>query len=182
MQLEELLIRHQDEIVDSWFDSVINTYAPDTARFFKAQKDPFSNPVGSIAQRALKKLFEILLVEPFDHKSALDHLDPLIRVRAVQDFTPSLATGFVTALKGIVRATLKKKLDDRRLLDDLVGFEARVDGLQLLAFDVYMACREKIYDLKANTEKSKIYKAFSRAGLVEELPDNGPARDPLKQP
>jgi hypothetical protein len=33
-----------------------------------------------------------------------------------------------------------------------------------------MECREKIYELKANEEKDKIYKAFKRAGLVKDEP------------
>jgi hypothetical protein len=40
--------------------------------------------------------------------------------------------------------------------------------LGLLAFDIYMQCREKIYELKANEMKERTFKAFARAGLVKE--------------
>jgi hypothetical protein len=38
----------------------------------------------------------------------------------------------------------------------------------LIAFDIFLSCREKIYHLKATEEQSKIYRAFARAGLVRE--------------
>ena len=44
----------------------------------------------------------------------------------------------------------------------------------MLAFDIYMGCRERLYDIKANEEKSKVYKAFKRAGLITEIQDDDP--------
>jgi hypothetical protein len=44
----------------------------------------------------------------------------------------------------------------------------------LIAFDIFVRCREKIYHLKATEEQSKIYRAFARAGLVRENSDDQP--------
>ena len=52
--------------------------------------------------------------------------------------------------------------------------DVKIDRLLLLAFDIYMECREKIYDLKANEEKNKVFKAFKRAGLISEISDDRP--------
>lgn len=175
MGLEKALTKRRNAIVGEWFDVVAKTYAPDTAQFLKRDKDPFTNPVGGYLTRGLSGLFDHLLTG-LDRNTAREFLDPIVRVRAVQNFTPSQATAFVLILKKIVRTHLKKEIQDGRLWDDLVDFEARVDALNLFAFDIYMECREKLYELKANEEKSKIYKAFKRAGLVREAPadDRGP--------
>ena len=173
MPLEELLTRKKPEIVDRWFESVLNTYAPDTADFYKRQKDAFSNPVGSTARRALEGLLSEFL-QDLDPKKTRAFLDPLIRIRAVQDFTPSQAVGFVFQLKAIIHRLCKDELKDPQRFDEWVRLGVKFDALGMLAFDVYMECKEKIYDMKAKVEKERIYKAFSRAGLVMELPDDKP--------
>jgi len=35
-------------------------------------------------------------------------------------------------------------------------------------FDIYMMCREKIYELKANEVRNRTYRAFKRANLITE--------------
>jgi hypothetical protein len=37
-----------------------------------------------------------------------------------------------------------------------------------------MSCREKIYEIKGNEEKNRTFKAFERAGLIAEIPENPP--------
>jgi hypothetical protein len=50
--------------------------------------------------------------------------------------------------------------------------DACIDEMALAAFDVYMQCREKIYEMKANEMKSRTYKALVRAGLIKESDDD----------
>jgi hypothetical protein len=58
--------------------------------------------------------------------------------------------------------------------EELVSIDTRIDSLALIGFDIFMQCREKIYDLKTNTERSKIYTAFARAGLIKEIAADEP--------
>jgi hypothetical protein len=58
-------------------------------------------------------------------------------------------------------------------------FESKVDSLSLIAFDKFMECREKIYQLRATEEKNRFYRAFERAGLVTELPEDGPVLEKI---
>jgi hypothetical protein len=37
-----------------------------------------------------------------------------------------------------------------------------------------MECREKVYQIKANETKNRTLRAFARAGLVTEVPEEGP--------
>jgi hypothetical protein len=174
MGLEKVLAKKRNAIVGDWFDMVAKTYAPDTAQFLKRNKDPFSNPVGGYLSKGLAGLFDQLLTG-MDREAVRTLLDPIVRVRAVQNFTPSQATAFVLVIKKIVRTHLKSELKKGRGMDDLLDFEAQVDAMSLFAFDIYMECREKIYELKANEEKDKIYKAFKRAGLIKDEPVKDPA-------
>jgi hypothetical protein len=173
MGLKKLLEQNKTAIVNQWFERVVKTYAPDTAQFLKNQKDPFSNPLGNALSRGLAVLFDQLLVGP-DAQTVEKYLDPIIRIRAVQNYSPSQATAFILILKNIIRDTLKNELKDSRIANQLLQFELQIDALSLAAFDMYMACKEKIYDLKTNFEKNKIYSAFERAGLINETPEQDP--------
>ena len=174
MLLEELLAQKKTAIVDRWFDVVAETYPADTAKFIKRQKDPFSNPVGNTTQKGLTVLMDELLGE-MNCDTINSFLDPIIRIRAVQDFTPSKATSFIFSLKEIIRDQLKSKdVNDYQISVELSQFDLKIDLIGLMAFDIYMKCREKIYQIKANEEKNRTFRAFERAGLINEFADNEP--------
>jgi hypothetical protein len=168
MRLEKLIAKQKKQILSKWFEVLAATYPADTARFLKANPDGFTNPVGGTARRSMESLLDALIrnASP-DELTPL--LDPLIRIRAVQTmFSPSQATAFILDLKSILRTGLAGKIKDPQDRDDLQAFEQRIDHLLLIAFDIFISCREKIYHLKATEEQSKIYRAFARAGLVRE--------------
>jgi hypothetical protein len=171
MRIEILLDQRKTAIVKKWFDQVIETYPADTYRFLKKEKDPFANPVGQTVLRGLEAIFDTLLKGP-DTDTISSFLDPIIRIRAVQNFTPSKSVSFIYFLKKIIRDNLAKDMGkDPALAAELLALETTVDDLALIAFDIYMECREKIYELKTHQEKAGIYAAFKRAGLVCEIPE-----------
>jgi hypothetical protein len=169
MSLLEQLARKKKVIVKAWFDGIVASYPVDTAQFLKGQKDPFANPVGQTTLNNLEPLMDHLLNEA-DPQAVRGLLDPIIRIRAIQDFTPAKAVGWIFDLKEIIRKA-SGTLDGRHL-KELRELERHIDQLGLLAFDIYMQCREKIYDLKANEMKARTYNAFARAGLIKEPADN----------
>lgn len=173
MHLEKLLSDRKGDIVGRWFNSVIDTYAPETARIFKSRGNQFTNPVAASTQKSLQGVFSGLL-QPANPDQLATALDPLVRIRAVQNFTPSQAIGFVFTLKTIIRNILGHELRTKQLADQLTAFDKKIDDLALTAFDVYMQCREKIYDLKAGQERNSVYRAFARAGLISEISEDGP--------
>jgi len=171
--LVSILKTKKSTIVKKWFDLVVNSYPPDTASFLKGQKDQFVNPVGHTTKNGLEAVFNEV-VSGMDRDTIVSFLDPIIRIRAVQDFTPSQAVGFILDLKNVIREKLKKELKSAPVQAGLVEIDANIDRLCLIGFDIFVTCREAIYQLKVSTERDKIYKAFSRAGLVTEISDNGP--------
>lgn len=170
MRIENLLEQRKAAIVKKWFDLVIQTYPADTSNFLKTQKDPFANPVGQTVRRGLEALFDLLIQGP-DNDTISSFLDPIIRIRAVQDFTPSQAIAFIFALKQVIRENLKKELRETAAALELLNLESAVDDLALIAFDIYMECRQKLLELKANDQKAKTLEVLKRAGLICELPD-----------
>lgn len=174
MRLEHRITNHKKQIANDWFAILAGTYPPDTTRFLKTNKDTFTNPVGGTSRRTLEAVLDAL-IENAEPDYLARQLDALIRIRAVQTmFTPSQATAFILDLKKVVRNTLKTDLQDADLQAQLLKFEERIDRLLLIAFDIFVRCREKIYSMKATEEQSKIYRAFERAGLVRVNPDIKP--------
>ena len=168
-RLKGLIEENKSEIIKNWFEATIQTYAPDTAQFYKGQKDQFANPVGDVTAKGIAFLLDQLLndLEPDAVKA---YLDPIIRIRAVQDFTPSQATAFILLLKKVLRDRFSNKLQDATMVTELLAFESKIDQLCLMAFDIYMACKEKIYQISANDMRSQALKAFKRAGLIVDEP------------
>lgn len=176
MRLNTLLAQRKTAIVKKWFAATIETYPSDTAKFLKSQKDPFANPVGRTIYQGLEALFDELQKES-NREAVQSLLDPIIRIRAVQNFSPSQAISFIFFLKDVVRDNIKKEDSQEQFFSDLLLFESKIDELGLIAFNLYMQCREKIYELKANEMKNRTFRAFERAGLVRETPADKPDLD-----
>lgn len=139
-------------------------YPTETAQFLNSQSDPFQNPVGQRTFQSLQVLVDLLSDDP-DPEAVRKALDPIIRIRAIQDFSPSKAVGFVFELKEVIhQARPEINLTD----DQWHRLDRRIDDMAMAAFDVFMECREKIFDLKAGEIRERTYKAFARAGLVKD--------------
>ncbi len=168
MKLEELLRQKKTAIARAWVELTLDTYHVDTKRFFIKQRDPFANPVGTTIAKELESLFSELLqgIRPEEVRPCLDRI---IRIRAIQDFTASQAVSFVVLLKRVVRSHLEKDLQGQDLLPELMAFEDRIDQLSLLAFEVYMACREKLYEIRADQASRRVARLLEKTGLMGEI-------------
>ena len=166
--LTNLLEQNKASIIAKWIQIVKNSYPAETARFLKAQNDPFSNPVGNTISTGLDALFELLLKET-EPDSVRSLLDPVLRIRAIQSFTPSQATNFLFSLKTIIKEILGNEiLKDKQSMDEWFVFETKIDQLIQLGFDIYMECITKLYEIKATEMKKRTFSAFERAGLVKD--------------
>ena len=165
--LEKILAKNKTAIAKQWFNLAAQTYAIDTAQFLKSKTDPFANPVGSAMMTGLDGILE-QLIHTMDPKALHSHLDSIIRIRAVQNFSPSQATAFILSLKKVLRDYLAKELQDSRLTAEFIELESKIYQLCLMAFDIYMQCREKVYQISANETRNRTFRAFERAGLIKE--------------
>jgi RsbT co-antagonist protein rsbRD N-terminal domain len=170
MKLEKHLTQKKAPIVGRWLDLIFETYPADAQRFLRKQKDRFANPVGTTITKEIENLYDELIKGLAPNKvTAL--LDRIIRIRAVQDFSPSQALTFVFHLKKAIKEELQTEIVEDRLSEDLATMESRIDDLALLAFDVYMNCREKLYEIQANAVKNQVSRLLKRAGMIVDFPD-----------
>lgn len=166
MKLTNILTEKRASIIQTWFDQIIETYPPDTAQFLKRQKNRFANPVGATLVEGMEGIFDIIINKERNADRAVPFLDSIIRIRAIQDFTPSRALAFIFLLKKIIRKEIEHEPNAHELLDEVLLFEKRIDELALKAFDIYMKCREKIYEIKANEVRNMTFRLLQRADLM----------------
>lgn len=174
MQIEQILSQKKKAILRKWFDLVLETYPEEAAQFLSKEKDPFGNPVGSAIREGIEELFEELVKGP-DRTRVSSFLERMIKVRAIQDFTPSQATSFVFQLKKVVRQELERERGDKNIATQLLEFESRIDTLALIAFDLYVTCRERIYEIKTNEIKNRYFRLLQKANLLYEIPEQNSA-------
>lgn len=167
----QLLRERQGEIAQRWTRALLATYPADAAALFEREQDPFANPVGRTIREGTAELLQAIL-NGMDPHALRRSLDLMLRVRAVQQFSPSQAVGFVFALKPILRAVIPEARSDTELAEALSELDDKVDQVALLAFDVYSECREEISRLRVAEVKRQVawvmeqlQKRSRRAGL-----------------
>jgi hypothetical protein len=173
MNLKNILSEKRPVILKRWIDHILDTYPADTANFLREKKNRFANPVGHSVSEGVEGIFEDLL-QGIDKSRVSVFLDNIIRIRAIQEFTPSQAISFVFFLKKIIRDELAKEIRENSLSDELTLLETHIDSLGLLAFDIFMSCREKLYDIKANEMKNMTFRLLQKANLICEKPGDEP--------
>jgi hypothetical protein len=164
MDLARVLEEKKSAILDRWFDLVLETYPADTQRFLKKQKSRFGNPVAHEISQGIEGIFDQLL-KGAGEEAISPFLDRIVRIRAVQELTPAQALAFVFGLKRVIR----EELAGRPFPAELVEFEARIDHLALLAFNIYVGCKEQIFQLRVDEVKNRVGALLRRAKLVCDL-------------
>jgi len=135
MELNEALAARREVVLERWFQAVLATYPAETARFLAGGADPFANPVGHTVREGLGRLYDRFVTDvPVAELSSA--VDGIVRIRAVQEFTPSAAVGFVYTLRNILREELADAALDPA---GLAALESGIDRLALVAFDVYLS-------------------------------------------
>jgi hypothetical protein len=163
----------QDErsvVVSRWYERIVGRYPAETARFLKEQRDPFANPVGAALREELSPLVDGLL-DGCNLADLAPSLDRVVRIRALQDMLPSQAVGFVLDLKELFGDVVTDDVSDvaKRDLDD------RVDELLLVAFDVYNACRQQVFDIRVREIRNRSMKVMERLNAWREQRAGGPS-------
>lgn len=161
---EELLKAHRDEIGHRWFERLVATYPSQAGVHLRSGKDRFRNPVGHELREGTSRLVDGL-IGGGETTALQGPLEGILKVRAVQEFTASEAVRFVFELKGVVREVAAKASPEV-----LAALDAAVDRLALLAFDVYMGCRERLYEIRANEIRNRTHLLLERTRLFSGPP------------
>ncbi len=175
------LRERKNAILEAWLARTLQAYPEHTSRFLGRDRDPFRNPVGHTLREAFPVLLDAVLGGA-DSVRLTAGLDRIVRIRAVQDFTAGQAVAFVFLLKPVLREALHFPLhppishlggedtqgvpgEGANPRDALAILESRIDELALLAFDLFMRCRERIYEIKANEARRRVSVLLKRQGV-----------------
>jgi hypothetical protein len=165
MNLKDLLSNKKSSLIKKWFHAIIENYPADSSHFLSKQKDRFHNPVGYTISEGVEVLFDEIL-EDADSEKIFPVLNDIIKIKAVQDFSPSKAVSFFFLLKRVIRDEMGDDIMKHGLGEELTRLETQIDKLALLSFDIYMKCRERIYEIKADEARRMTFRLLQRANLI----------------
>ena len=153
MALKTVSAGMRDLFVQEWLACTLRTYPDHTGRFLRAERDPFRNPVGHTLRVALGELAAELF-GAFDRTRVLASLDAIVRIRAVQDFTPADAVGFVPLARDAARAVADTG-DPGPGPGSLDIIDARIDDMARMAADLHARCLDEMHAIGARAARRR---------------------------
>lgn len=163
-----ILQQKREKWLKKWLEAVFSSYPSESALFFRNTKDAFSNPVGATLKTGLTTLYDALAEPNFDPDAAKKGLEPVVKLRSVQEFTPAKALGFIYELKTIMHSGTESPPAEIREVF------SRIDMLMLMAFDLYMENKKIIYSLRASQARNNVRQLLIKKDLICELPEIDP--------
>jgi len=170
MEFAEELRLKKGTIRENWIEKILDSYPAKSRAYYRTKKDEFLNPVGTVLSSRAEGIIESLL-EGFDQSVLSTLLKDVIKIRAVQEFSPSQALAFLPLLKEALREELDTGKPVEGRSREIEEFEARVDQMTLLAFDIYTGCRQQIYELRIDELKRLQGSPRRRRAARESLDD-----------
>jgi len=164
MGLYHKIRQNRKVILERCFNLIADTYPPATSSSLKQEKNRFLNPVGYNIKSGIENIFEELTGK-MDLSRLIAALENIIKIRAVQGFSPSEAIGFIFILKNTVLQTVldvdhslyNKEYNTSEekdvIVNEFIEFGQRIDKIVSMAFDIFIKCREKIYEIKIKDMK-----------------------------
>ncbi len=141
-------------VEERWFAAAAAAYGELIAAHASAERDPFRNPIGHSLRQNLavlvRELFGAMDVAAVDAAFA-----EIMALRSIQDLSVERAVGFVFALRGIA--------EDQAPQMPAEDIETRIDRLAVSAFEQYLACRERLAQLRLNEQLRAMGVARRRA-------------------
>lgn len=169
-QLKIRMQQQHDLLQKEWFEQVIGAYPSESHKYFAKVENEFTNPVGSNIYRNLGLLLDELSGAA-DGDALYEHLEMIMRIRAVQDMKPSKAVAFLSAFKSILQKQFQQEIASGEIsqqeLDDMYS---DLDTLSLIAFDLYMESKVLVYELRIAQIK-ETNDLLQKANLLNESVD-----------
>jgi len=168
MELAALLQENRETILGKWFELISKSYPEVTSKFLAKQKDRFRNPVGYAISQSIGPIYD-QVVSAMDTDQLLEALDGIIRIRSVQDFTPTETIAFVFQLKGLIREVIDDQIRGPDRWTDLAALESRIDRVALLAFEKYTECREQLHQVRNREIESRAARVLGRVNAMPDI-------------
>ena len=161
MELAADLEKNREAVLEMWFEAIVRTYPQQTSQFLASQKDRFQNPMGYAIKRSIGPVYD-QIATAMDTDALYEALDSVIRIRSVQEFTPSEAVSFVFQLKSIIRDVFGERARELEQAGGLADLDERIDRVAMVAFDKYMECRQKLFEIRTNEIRRQSDKLLER--------------------
>jgi hypothetical protein len=147
MTLKDLLTEKKAIILQRWFDRILEDYPPETQTLFRENKSPYSNPIGVTLRKGMEGLIdEILQTTNIEEARAI--LEPVMKVRAVENLPPSQGGKFILPLREVVSEIVREAKRTDLLGQEWLDLNSRITQLALLGMNLYSECREKVNQLR----------------------------------
>ncbi len=146
MTLKDLVIEKRTIILQRWLDRLLEAYPPDSQRFFRGNKSPYSNPVGFTLRKGMEGVFDQIL-RPASIEEARAILEPVMKVRAVENLPPSRGLDFILPLREVLSEIVRLENKKDFLGHEWLDLNSRISRLALLEMNLYSECREKVNQL-----------------------------------
>jgi hypothetical protein len=173
--LGRILRDKKKAILGKWLDATMVSFPSGNSTHFRIKGDQFTNPTGSTISSGLEEIFDGLIsVTNRDNNEEL--LDGIVRIMAVQDLAPSQSLSFFFSLKRIIREEFCAEQAESQLSQELVVLESPIYVHTLSAFDFFMKCRERIYEINDNEARRANFRLLQMAERIESV--NGRKRAP----
>ncbi len=168
MELVDWLSQKKQDIVREWIRVTMEAYPVEALNVLKRSDNQFANPLSHIISTNIALLFDDLLLG-VDPERTTPILTELVKVRAVQDFKPSEALQFIIDLKKILFSMKDETVEggESMPLEQLRKMEEEIDTLAMLGFDIYMKCREKLYEIRANEIRNQTHMLIRRVNEMD---------------
>lgn len=173
VEKESVSAEKKQRLAKNWFSVIINTYPTESKAFFQKNKDAFANPVGNTIKRNIDRLTEAALHPAVNSDHVKDALEPIIRIRAVQEFSITQALAFIFEFKTILRKEMPSLLKTEEGRQYIEAVDANIDEIMLVALEIYMACKHTVYTLRINEAKKNVRQLLIKKNLMCEIPDAG---------
>ena len=100
-------------------------------------------------------------------------LDRFVRLRAVQQYTPSQGLGVFFLMKPLLREHILPLCREKEDLAEYLDAESRLDSVTLLAFDLYSAARETLAETRIAEIRNQHAQLVRWAQSVDGSPVSG---------
>ncbi len=158
MEIADFMNSAREKILKEWQTGTLERgIGKKNHRFLKNMPaDPFLNPVIHTVQTEKATIYDLIARGSEEMEAPLDEI---LRIKAVQEVAPSDALSFLFSLKKLLHAEARTKQYSltEKTLEEL---DTRIETFILKGFDIYMGCREQLFQIKLDEFKRNNYEGF----------------------
>lgn len=169
MSIIDSVREKREKVLERWLELTLKTYSEEAEQFYKNRKNQFANPVGATFKKSLELMLEGVLNN--DPNLVEASMEDTVKLRAVQEFSPSQAISFILFLKEAVRDVVLGKQVSSEELADLLSFEGRIDHLLLISMDSYMTWKQKMLEIRMKELQRRTFGLMKHSRLFVEQPE-----------